>query len=58
LNDRQERIGQTVEVLEEAEKQITKAMEEFRVDKHVGDVKQLRAKLAAFFELQARALRG
>jgi len=58
LNDRQGRIRETVTVLEEAGKHLIKAMEELRVDKHVGDIKQLREKLAAFFEQQAKELRG
>jgi hypothetical protein len=58
LNDRQGEIGNTVAVLDMVEERVGKAREELRVDKHVGDVKLYRENLAAFFEAQAKELRG
>jgi hypothetical protein len=57
VNDRQGAIGRTVSVLDMIEERVGTAREDLRLDKEVGDLKAYREKLAAFFELQARALR-
>lgn len=58
VNDRQGKICRTVAGLEVAKERIEEELEKLRIDKEVGELKAYRENLAAFFEQQAKELRG